>query len=80
MDLKKIIADIQEAIAVLTSIRTIIGLVTAKLSAEAKEAAKTAAEALDAAIAVFQESPNEMDDKLIPALQKVSDWLKKISA
>ena len=74
-----IIAKIKELIAIykaISDIQSILQSVAPELKGDVMKLATD----IDDVISKFQASPNVVDDNLVPALQAISAWLKKISA
>ena len=75
----KLIQQIKDLIAIYKAIKglqQILSDVTPELKADIQALAKD----IDEVIAKISATPDTLDDKVIPFLQVISDWLKKISS
>lgn len=77
--IKQIIGQIKEVVAVLKAFKE-VKIILAKVAEDLKAPIHQIAIDIDELIVALQESENTFDDKLIPALETLSAWLRKISA
>ena len=62
--------------------KAIVGLkqIFESVQPELKEDIRKVAADIDEIICKVQDSPSELDDRIVPLLKPISEWLKKISA